>query len=214
MNIRFRLFFISIGALVVALTFAFPYWQPLLTGTQVQEVFPGLAADLQPAFQQLSEDMQNQYIELEDDEPQKALALLTAALSPNVVIPQEEQALPVMQGPQVISRSSFTQVSPLQQAEGTATVYLLADNSKVLRFESFRITNGPDLRVFLSAADAPLTQEEFESNGTYLEVGALLGNVGSQNYTLAPQIDLSQYNSIVIYSAELQIVFSSAPLTI
>jgi hypothetical protein len=88
----------------------------------------------------------------------------------------------------------------------------MPDNSKLLRLEDFSVTNGPDLRVVLSASAAPLTREEVELSDLDLELGGLRGTVGSQNYEIAPEVNINQYNSVVIYSGTYNVVFSTATL--
>ena len=43
--------------------------------------------------------------------------------------------------------------SVLHPTEGTATIYRVGDGSRVLRFTNFRTSNGPDVHVYMVAAD-------------------------------------------------------------
>ncbi len=106
---------------------------------------------------------------------------------------------------------SFVDGQGFYQAEGTATIYQLADGSRVLRFENFRTTNGPQLHVYLASNDAP---EHAGELGRYLDLGALKGNVGDQNYVIPAEVDLSQFNSVVIYCVPFERVFGYATLTV
>jgi hypothetical protein len=45
-----------------------------------------------------------------------------------------------------------------------------------------------------------------------VELGQLKGNVGNQNYEIPAEIDLSLYQSVVIYCLPFQVVFSTATL--
>jgi electron transfer DM13 len=215
MSTRFRLFFILIGGILVVATFTFPLWQPLLTRRQAQsnqEAFPGLPAQLQPTFQALPTDQQGAYLQLAATDEAAALTMANIALSPNTEVPQANQELPQMNGPTVATSGDFQKVDAIHWAMGSFTIYQQADNSKILRLESFSCPNGPDLHVILSASDKPKTPDEVRLNNIYLDLGQLQGNVGSQNYNIAPEVNLNQYQSVVIYSQALNMVYSWATM--
>ncbi len=93
---------------------------------------------------------------------------------------------------------------------GTATVYELADGSRVLRFEDFETDNGPDLRVWLSTADAASDEGAFDDE--YVDLGALRGNVGNQNYELPADLDLDRFQSVVVWCRRFSSGFGVSPL--
>ncbi len=95
--------------------------------------------------------------------------------------------------------------------DGTATVYELSDGSRVLRFEDFEVTNGPDLRVLVSADPNPLDHDALAEAG-YTELGRLKGNIGNQNYDIPPDVDIKSLGSVVIYCKPFAVIFSVAPL--
>jgi hypothetical protein len=66
-----------------------------------------------------------------------------------VAVPEEEQEMPEMTDPVIISEGSFISIDAIHGAEGSATIYQLPDGTRLLRFEDFRSTNGQDLRVLL-----------------------------------------------------------------
>ena len=70
--------------------------------------------------------------------------------------------------------------------------------------------NRPDLFVMLSSSANP--DQEGLKNGAYVQLDALKGNLGNQNYELPADVDLSQYKSIVIWCCTFNIVFGYAPL--
>jgi hypothetical protein len=206
---------ILLGALAVLATFTFPYWQPLLIRETVQEIFPGLAADLQDAFAALPNDQQAAYRAMLEDEEQgpiMTLEMVRAALLPPAPLSEEEQAMPEMEAAVAALEGEFIEIDVIHRAQGTATIYQMPDNRKILRLQDFSVTNGPDLRVVLSASAAPKTQEEVELNDIDLELGRLRSAVGNQNYEIAPEVDISRYNSVVIYCVAYNVVFSTASL--
>lgn len=210
---RFRIFLILLGAVAVVATFTFPLWQPLFTATGVAEDrLPGLAPELQTAFQILPADQQAAYLSIVDADMQMGINLIRAALSPDQAVSEADQAMPELMAPVAVASGGFRQINVIQGGEGTATIYETADNRKVLRFENFRVTNGPELHVVLSANPAPATLEEVQLNDLDLELGLLKGNLGSQNYEIPAETDLSLYNSVVIICRRYGMVFSTAPI--
>lgn len=118
---------------------------------------------------------------------------------PDVVV---EEAMPT--GPTVLVAGSFVDADSFHKGSGTATVYQVGEDEQLLRFEQFSVTNGPDLRVYL----AP--------NGNAqagIELGKLKGNLGDQNYEIPAGIDLSVFNSVVIYCKPFHVNFATAALT-
>jgi len=86
-------------------------------------------------------------------------------------------------------------------ADGTAKIIKVGDLT-YLRFENFEVTNGPDLRVYL-------TSEGDVKNGLHLE--KLKGSKGNQNYLLE-NIDLQIYDTVVIYCQPFGVYFGEAQL--
>ena len=72
----------------------------------------------------------------------------------------------------------------------------------MLRFEDFSVTNGPDLRVILVGTD-----------GSHYELDKLKGNIGNQNYTIPDDLDLGDYEAVLIYCKPFSVVFSTADLS-
>jgi hypothetical protein len=100
--------------------------------------------------------------------------------------------------------------TPGDKAGGKATIYRLEDGNPLLRLEDFSTTNGPDLFVVLSSSANP--DQDGLKNGAYLQLDALKGNIGNQNYELPDDVDLSQYKSVVIWCRAFNIVFGYAAL--
>src|SRR5215213_9853610 len=110
MNTRFRLFFIMLGALLVAATFTFPRWSHLLirpNESTTSEVFAGLAPEMQPTFEALSPDAQAAYRAQAELNVQTALRMVTEALQAPIEVPEDAQALPSMSGPVVVASGTF-----------------------------------------------------------------------------------------------------------
>lgn len=87
------------------------------------------------------------------------------------------------------------------EAKGTAKIIQVAEQT-FLRFENFQVTNGPDLRVYI-------TPDGNVNNGIHLE--KLKGSKGDQNYILE-NIDVGVYNTVVIYCQPFGAYFGQAKL--
>jgi hypothetical protein len=113
--------------------------------------------------------------------------------------------------PEVLAKGSFRDADSFHKGSGSAGLYQVDDGSYVLRFENFDVTNGPDLHVYLAKHPDPTTSGDVNDGG-YLDLGAIKGNQGAQNYPVPANTDLSQYKSVVIYCQPFHVVFSVAPL--
>jgi hypothetical protein len=118
---------------------------------------------------------------------------------------------PAPASPIALGSGTFGVVDAIHKGSGTATIYTLPDGERVLRFEDFNVTNGPDLYVYLSGHPAPRSSEQLHE-GADFEVARLKGNIGNQNYELPADLDLSQFKSVVIYCRRFSVVFSTAEL--
>src|SRR5438128_3602142 len=94
---------------------------------------------------------------------------------------------------------------------GQADIFRLADGKRILRFTNFETSNGPDVRVYLVAANDASDSETVKKAG-FVEVGALKGNIGDQNYELASDLDLSKYRAVTIWCKRFSVNFATAPL--
>jgi Electron transfer DM13 len=93
---------------------------------------------------------------------------------------------------------------------GTATIYRLADGSRILRFTNFGTSNGPDVHVYLVADDAKDT--EAMKRAAFIGLGTIKGNIGDQNYASGADLDLSRYRTVSIGCKRFAINFGAAPL--
>jgi hypothetical protein len=126
---------------------------------------------------------------------------------------EEEDSMGMMEsGPVVLAMGSFRDADSFHKGSGTASIYQGPDGSRVLRFEDFSVTNGPDLHVFLTSASDAQSSDDVMSPGGYIDLGELKGNVGNQNYTIPDDFDIPENGSVVIYCVPFHVIFSVAPL--
>jgi len=95
---------------------------------------------------------------------------------------------------------------------GSATVHQLADGKRVLRFTNFETSNGPDVHVYLVAAN-DATDSDMVKKAGFVEIGSLKGNVGDQNYDLPSDLDLNKYRAATIWCQRFGVNFATAPLS-
>ena len=120
-----------------------------------------------------------------------------------------DDAMPA--GPRALASGRFSDADAVHKGEGAATLYRLDDGSAALRFEDFRVTNGPDLYVWVSDAGPGATSDDIKNSKT-IELAPLKGNVGSQNYILPADVNLDEVRSVVIWCRAFGVLFSQAPL--
>lgn len=105
---------------------------------------------------------------------------------------------------------NFVGADDFHQGTGSAMIFQQGDEA-VLRFEDFEVTNGPDLHVILTKHPNPTSRADVGED--YIDLGSLKGNVGNQNYEIPADIDLSEYQSVVIYCVPFHVVFATAGLS-
>ncbi len=84
---------------------------------------------------------------------------------------------------------------------GDALVLNNGTEQRFLRFENFVSDNGPDLKVYLRAA-----------NGEFVSLGDLSGNIGDQNYEIPVDVDLSVFTNVEIWCERFSAGFGVATL--
>jgi hypothetical protein len=94
--------------------------------------------------------------------------------------------------------------------EGTARLLELADGSRIVRFEGFSTDNGPDLRIYLSTAEADGDPSAIDDD--FVDLGPLKGNRGDQNYEIPEDVDVSRYRSVSVWCRRFSVGFTVAPL--
>lgn len=72
---------------------------------------------------------------------------------------------------------------------GKVLIYKVGDSLK-LRLEDFRVSNGPDLKVYISKEADPLS---------YYSLGSLQAFSGNQEYKIAQKIDFNTFRYVVIH---------------
>lgn len=109
----------------------------------------------------------------------------------------------------VVLSGTFTPMA--HEGRGDARVLRLPDGRLVLRFSRFATSNGPDVRVYLLGAATVRDDGQLASAG-FLDLGALKGNVGDQNYEIPAGTELSRYRAVAVWCRRFGVNFTTASL--
>ncbi len=119
-----------------------------------------------------------------------------------------DEGMDDMPDPAELARADF-----VDRSHGTAGVAkVLTDGAgrRVLRFEDFETSNGPDLNVYLSSAPLDAPPRDFDDD--FVDLGDLKGNIGNQNYEIPESVDLDRHSRVVIWCVRFSVVFGVADL--
>jgi len=111
---------------------------------------------------------------------------------------EENEKIPISS----IYEGNFVDADSFHKASGKAKI--ISDSNKMyLRFEDFKVTNGPDLYVYLST----------DTNANdFVNLGRIKGNIGDQNYEISLEEDLEKYNNVLIWCQRFGVLFGSSEL--
>ena len=184
----------GIGALVAIVVVAVGFYlvRPLFVDTVVDEEFP------MSSGAEVPDDMTAEEVEAEME---------AAAAAPDV---EEVEDMPATDGgdPTPLQTGTFVGADSFHEGSGTATVFELADGSRLLRLEDFSVTNGPDLHVYL----APVVDGVPQVNADAVDLGSLKGNIGNQNYDIPADLALDGEWGVVIWCQPFSVTFATAVL--
>src|SRR5277367_2511618 len=110
---------------------------------------------------------------------------------------------------QALENGTFYSI--LHPTDGTATIFRLADGSRFLRLTNFKTSNGPDVHIYMVAADDAKDNTTVERNG-FVDLGVIKGNIGNQNYALGADVDLAKYRAVSVWCKRFSVNFGAAPL--
>jgi hypothetical protein len=178
--------------LVVAAGTYFQPWK-LFTDTRVEEAIPQL---------------KEKTVATKEATPDKAVEKVEPLSSGESAADSTE----VIEAPEVLAEGKF--ITHEHATTGSVKILKYSDGSRILRIESLKTSNGPKLEVWLT--DAPVIEGldgwRVFDDGKFINLGALKGNIGSQNYSIPSQINLDDYSSISIWCERFSVSFGAAAL--
>ena len=191
---------IGIGVAIAAITIGLT--SPLFYDVQVDEPLPVALNNIEEGltFEKFTtmNDQERQVLVKKMPEKTKDMIMNKAATMETLV---SEDMMDSETSIEIIKSGSFEGLAG-HSAQGLAKIIQVGDTT-YLRFEDFQVTNGPDLRVYL-------TPDGDVKNGIHLE--KLKGSKGDQNYLL-DDIDVGALNVVVVYCQPFGAYFGEAKLT-
>ncbi len=193
---------IAIGVVVLAIGLA----SPLFYDVEVDEPLPVALNNIEEGltFEKFSsmDDDTRQKIVVNMPDKIKDMVMEKAATIENIVSEDMNDMMDSSEtSVDIIKSGSFDGLAG-HFAEGTAKIIQVGDTT-YLRFENFEVTNGPDLRVYL-------TPDGDVNNGIHLD--KLKGSKGAQNYLLE-NIDVDTYDTVVVYCQPFGVYFGQSELS-
>ena len=178
-----------IAAVVLAVGLAlFKPWL-LFVDVRVDEQLPTVAASAEPSQPPASKDP-------------------SPSTAPTDRAPTEAPARPVQ-------LAQGTLISHEHATTGTVRIIRQPDGTRLLTLENLDTSNGPDVHVWLSAADVVEGTAGWFTAGSadYFDLGLIKGNQGNQIYAIPADVDLSKYKSVDLWCVQFSISFGAAQLT-
>jgi hypothetical protein len=202
---------IDIIAAIVIVAGAGAYYlaSPLFISTEVDEPLPTTALELEAyqRFVSMNEEEKMQAAKQMNTQERDEIMAIASKVNNSVDEPMDLQQQTQDNAATItnaLRTGSFVGVGDgIHNAEGTAKVIPLQDDNNILRLEDLRVTNGPDLYVYL-ATD--------KSASDFVSLGKLKANNGNQNYDVPTETDLTKYDTVLIWCRPFSVLFGSAEL--
>ena len=115
----------------------------------------------------------------------------------------------IEKGPMVVTKGDFK--GRAHETKGLASIYQLPDGKRILRLTEFETSNGPDVHVYLTAANVDKGNDSINAAG-FVDLGLMKGNKGDQNYDIPAAADLNKYMNVTIWCARFGVNFGQAAL--
>jgi hypothetical protein len=112
-------------------------------------------------------------------------------------------------GPTEVTKGNFKSLA--HETKGLASIYQRGDGKRTLRLSAFETSNGPDVHVYLTAAEVEKGSDAIKEAG-FIDLGSMKGNKGDQNYDIPANVDLNKYKNVTIWCARFGVNFGQAAL--
>jgi hypothetical protein len=211
---------IGITAAIVIIIGVGAYYlaSPLFISTEVNEPLPTSAVESEVYQKFITMSEEEKLDTAKQMSPEEREEIMTTASKINNSVNESMDQIPQQQQQQqqqtqntittasTLRTGSFVGVGDgIHNAEGEAKVIPFQnENSNILRLENLRVTNGPDLYVYL-ATD--------KTASDFVNVGKLKANNGNQNYDIPAGTDLTNYDTVLIWCRPFSVLFGSAELS-
>jgi hypothetical protein len=119
-----------------------------------------------------------------------------ATVEQQIDTPLIEPAPAGLAGAKVLGTAKVYNVD--REGQGTAKIYELSNGTRLIRLEDFFVSINSDLELRLSEGPNPKTTDDAVKS-PFKVVAPLKATVGTMNYEVPKDIDVSKYKSIVIW---------------
>ena len=215
---RFKIAVLVAVVVIIAGAGAVYLVSPLFISTQVNEPLPTSALQSESYQRFISMNEEEKMQAAKQMSSQERDTIMTVSARVNNRLDESMDQILLQQLPQNTTSSvtnnttnalrtgSFVGVGDgIHNAEGMAKVIPLQNGSNILRLENLRVTNGPDLYVYLATDKSALD---------FVSLGKLKANNGNQNYNIPSEIDLAKYDTLLIWCRPFFVLFGSADLAV
>src|SRR5215470_6451715 len=127
----------------------------------------------------------------------------------NEQFPGGEAMASIDKGAMSVTKGSFKGLA--HETKGLASIYQLPDGKRTLRLTAFETSNGPDVHVYLTAAEGEKGSDAIKEAG-FIDLGSMKGNKGDQNYDIPGDTDLNKFKNVTIWCARFGVNFGEAAL--
>ena len=128
------------------------------------------------------------------------ILLITGCESDGELTREDIGTTPLSEASMLLYSGSFTPTSGIR-VQGTAGIYQDGEEYRVA-FENFSISNGPDLKVYLSKSATP---------NEFINLGGL-GSGEKQTYLIPVPVDFTEYNHVLIHCQQYNHLYAIAAL--
>lgn len=125
--------------------------------------------------------------------------------------PEAAETLAAEEQTRVVAKGMFIHANPsdpIHYGKGGVTVY---ENTVFLE-QDFEVGPGPKFHVYL-VPKAMVRESAHVAQTMFVDLGRLRAFKGSQQYTIPAGIDLSKFDSVVIWCEQFKVLISPADLT-
>jgi hypothetical protein len=127
-----------------------------------------------------------------------------------VVNERADEAVPAASAGSLAALASGPFHGIAHETKGTATVFQDSNGNRILRLSNFSTSNGPDVHVYMVAAENAYDAGTVEHAG-FIDLGNIKGSIGDQGYTLG-RLDLSRCRAVSIWCKRFSVNFGTAPM--
>ncbi|WP_395399261.1 DM13 domain-containing protein [Arthrobacter sp. UC242_113] len=151
------------------------------------------------------------FVDVRVDEQLPTVAASSAAPSATAK-PSSGTSTTAPAGPVQLAVGSL--ISHEHATTGTVRIIQQPGGKRVLTLENLDTSNGPDVHVWLSAADVVEGTAGWFTAGSaeYFDLGVIKGNKGNQVYALPDELDLARFQSVDLWCVQFSVSFGAAQL--